>query len=335
MSPPDPFDFDDLIAYLQAWFSWKKADNPRYGHRRFAMDCGQSNPGALANVFNGNRFPTDALLTSFLPALKLHEHPEAQAVEGADDAMVELLFLLRDLGEARRELALKRAELEEVDARTEGRQDLVSRRQRQSRGRMLLRARQEVEACELQLKAARALRSFEPLEREGYRVLSSWYYPVIVELTRCVGFTWDGAWISEALGGVISSAEADEALLALESIGALRRTGAGVERAAPTAVTPKTVQSMAVSQYYGGIYAQCGRSLRRLLKPEERAYNAACRLGGVTVAVPGEAVARVHALMQTFQTQLLAELESFDAQPDAVYQVYLHAFPFTEPLGAA
>lgn len=75
---PDLADFLDYRAYLDAWFSWKKATNKRFSHRLFARLSGQSNPSLLLQIIQGKRNLTERTQESYIGALGL-DPDDAQA----------------------------------------------------------------------------------------------------------------------------------------------------------------------------------------------------------------------------------------------------------------
>lgn len=51
----DIYDHIDLRHYLDAWFRSRKASNPRYSHRAFALKLKSRDPSVLLNIIRGRR----------------------------------------------------------------------------------------------------------------------------------------------------------------------------------------------------------------------------------------------------------------------------------------
>lgn len=94
---PVVYDYLDFRAYLAAWFSAKKAANPRFSHRMFARRAGQKSPSLLHHVIEGKRNLTPATVESFVQALRIG------AAEGS------FFGLLVDLGQAETDSERNRA----------------------------------------------------------------------------------------------------------------------------------------------------------------------------------------------------------------------------------
>ncbi len=70
-APPDVFEHLDYRAFLRAWFTWKKGDNPRFSHRMFARMAKISSPSLLHHVMEGKRNLTPRTATSVADAMSL------------------------------------------------------------------------------------------------------------------------------------------------------------------------------------------------------------------------------------------------------------------------
>jgi len=68
---PSVFDYLDHREWLRDWFAAKRAQNPRYSHRLFAMRAGFRSPSMLHLVMTGQRNLTDASFARFCKALGL------------------------------------------------------------------------------------------------------------------------------------------------------------------------------------------------------------------------------------------------------------------------
>ena len=73
---PEIFGFLSYREFLKAWFTWKKAVNPRFSYRLFARLTQQRSPSLLMHVIEGKRNLTPALVLSYEQALKLSEEEQ-------------------------------------------------------------------------------------------------------------------------------------------------------------------------------------------------------------------------------------------------------------------
>ncbi|MCB9684695.1 MAG: TIGR02147 family protein [Alphaproteobacteria bacterium] len=76
MQPPDPFAHTDHRAYLEAWYRWRKAKNPRFSYRALSRRLGSNDPSAVLNVVRGRRGLTDDRVEQLVEILELDE-PQA------------------------------------------------------------------------------------------------------------------------------------------------------------------------------------------------------------------------------------------------------------------
>lgn len=74
---PDIFGYLDYRAFLADWFTWRKAENPRFSHRLFARLSGQRSPSLLLSVIDRQRNLTPATVEAFGQAMKLNEEQQA------------------------------------------------------------------------------------------------------------------------------------------------------------------------------------------------------------------------------------------------------------------
>lgn len=74
---PSVYAYLDHRLFLQDWFSWKKAKNPRFSHRMFARLAGQRSPSLLLLVSRGERNLTPRTAAAFCKAMDLGEEESA------------------------------------------------------------------------------------------------------------------------------------------------------------------------------------------------------------------------------------------------------------------
>ena len=71
LPPPDIFSTLDHRTWLEAWFDWKKVQNPRFSHRMFARMAGHKSPSLLLLVMQGKRNLTPKTTEGFIRATGL------------------------------------------------------------------------------------------------------------------------------------------------------------------------------------------------------------------------------------------------------------------------
>jgi uncharacterized protein (TIGR02147 family) len=70
---PDIFGYLDYRRYLEAWFAWRKKDNPRFSHRAFMRRAGVTSPSLLLSVIERQRNLTPGTAEAFTKAMRLSE----------------------------------------------------------------------------------------------------------------------------------------------------------------------------------------------------------------------------------------------------------------------
>ncbi|MCA9491767.1 MAG: TIGR02147 family protein, partial [Myxococcales bacterium] len=73
MQPPDPFAFDDHRAYIEAWYRWRKVENPRFSYRMLSRRLNSTDPSAVLNVVRGRRGLTDDRVEQLLEIFGLDD----------------------------------------------------------------------------------------------------------------------------------------------------------------------------------------------------------------------------------------------------------------------
>lgn len=74
---PNLFDYTDYRKFLEDYQREEHIKNPHFSHRYFAQKAGFTSSGLLANIMNGRRNLTDALIGKFSRALKFNKKEEA------------------------------------------------------------------------------------------------------------------------------------------------------------------------------------------------------------------------------------------------------------------
>lgn len=71
MRGPDVHRYLDFRAFLRDWFAARREADPRFSRRAFARLAGKSSPGLLAEVMDGDRQLTPAMVEAFAGAMGL------------------------------------------------------------------------------------------------------------------------------------------------------------------------------------------------------------------------------------------------------------------------
>ena len=319
MIPPDIFDYSDYRPFLTAWLEFKKNDParaklPPYSHRMFAREAGLANVGTLASVISGSRHLTEALLKAFLVPLGLEE-PDAQ-----------FLGMLATAAERRKEEAKLKAALQALPE--SGAQQAVKRRT--VLAWQVEQAEGALREAEDALVGARRMHRAELLNAARSRLMGEWYIAAILELSKCVGFRRDPAWIAAALRAKVTPEEVQQALHVLEEAGQLHDQAGGAESSATPLVTADAVDSAAVRRSYEGYFARSLDAFHSTL--DTREFGLRCRLGALTIAVPSSEVPRLREHALQTRKDLFQFMEGLQGTRDSVYVALVHVFPITEVL---
>lgn len=177
------------------------------------------------------------------------------------------------------------------------------------------------------ISATRAFREARPIEAEGFRYLSHWYYPAIRELACLPEFQADPEWIAGVLRPSITVAEARRAMQALVDLGMLAPDRDGVLRPVDaTVVTPHEVRGLAVHNYHHGMLDLAREAIERF-RPSQRHFSAA------TISVPGSLVPWLKEELDALQERILDRAEQHQGKAEQVLQVHMHFFPLSTSAG--
>ncbi|MES2641729.1 MAG: TIGR02147 family protein [Myxococcota bacterium] len=175
-----------------------------------------------------------------------------------------------------------------------------------------------------------AVRRFQGAQRDidaAFLLCSRWYVPAILELSRCVGFREDPAWIAATIRPPITPAEAAEAVEALIAQRALRRDEAGVLRpAAMVWATDREVDRIAgvgVATFHRDILARASEALDSATK-EERHFSTVC------IAVPTADIAEIKASIGRFIEGVAGRYADDIARGEQVLQLSVQLIPMSD-----
>jgi uncharacterized protein (TIGR02147 family) len=163
------------------------------------------------------------------------------------------------------------------------------------------------------------------IDSSRFLYLSDRLYPAVLELSRCVGFRADPAWIAARLTPPVPTERAAEALALLERLGFLVREGDRLVPAEPVVRTSANVARLGSFGYHRQTNELVGELLDRVWDPEAGIADETAFLG-LTLAVPQERLADLRRLLWEAQLQIAHQCEAWDA-PDRVVQVTIQMYP--------
>ncbi len=155
------------------------------------------------------------------------------------------------------------------------------------------------------------------LQTDLFDVMSNWYYPAIMELTRIEGFRNDPAWIAKTLG--IATVQSRWAIEQLVRLGLLKRNGKAICKSEPHMDSmEKGVTTPALRRLQKQVLQKAIHSLEN--DPiEERSVTS------MTMAINPSKIQIAKKLIEEFSDQLCNVLESGSRKK--VYQFSVTLFP--------
>jgi len=168
------------------------------------------------------------------------------------------------------------------------------------------------------------------VEDAAYLLFSRWYYPAVLELTRCVGFRPDPLWIAATLQPTVSPEEAADALSTLSSAGLLTVGPDGVMRASEevfvTDHEATRVVSRALAPFHRLMLERAAGTLTEVTRDRRH-------LTTVTLALSEPLLAEIKGLMSRLNEEVIGrstqDPEATGAR-DRVYQLSMQLIPLTQ-----
>lgn len=167
-----------------------------------------------------------------------------------------------------------------------------------------------------------SLKGLHNLEKEKFDFLSKWYVVAIYVLIDLKDFKPYPDWIAKRFGGLITVAQAKEALENLEKLGMIEKDSIMGFRQVSGAVTvADDTRSVAVFNYH--------QSMIRLASEALRANQQSLReMNGATIAIPADRLPEIKERIRAFRKEINQLASSFP-DPDQVYQLNIQLFPLT------
>jgi uncharacterized protein (TIGR02147 family) len=170
-------------------------------------------------------------------------------------------------------------------------------------------------------------RSSQRLDLAEKEYHSSWFIPVIRELTTCPGFQEDSAWIAAQLEPNISENEAGHALDVLQRLGLLERDDSGrLVQATRAVTTGAQANGLYIRNYHAELMQRAVHAMHHL--PAEERY-----ISGLTLSASPATLTEVRRRVIEFRQELCALCDA-DPSPSRVIQLNLQLFPLSRSIGA-
>lgn len=202
--------------------------------------------------------------------------------------------------------------------------DLVSFEQAETRA-------QRSQAME-RVMATRRYRTAARVADGAWLVFTRWYYAAIVELTRCVGFQEDPAWIARTLRPPVTEEQAREALEALLAAGILVRGDDGaITPAAEIWATDHQVTRLAsagIAELHRWFLARASESLDTLPGTQRH-------LTSVSIPVSPALLAEIKKMISRFNEEVIGRAVASTVPREQVVQLSIQLLPVTTSTVAA
>lgn len=186
------------------------------------------------------------------------------------------------------------------------------------------RAEEEKLALRERLVTLRGHRDERKMTASQLRFLSRWHYSAIYAMLDSPRFRREPAWIAKKLGRGISVEDVKRAIGDLISLGLVREKDGKLVPTETAIATPDEVRDVAVRRYHENTLQLAKEALALDLSEREA--------GGLTLSLSAEHLPRLRERIRRFRKELNEEFGTAYGA-DRVYQLCLHLFPLTAPLG--
>ncbi len=174
------------------------------------------------------------------------------------------------------------------------------------------------------VKDLRAGEGITEISEEQHLILSDWFYFTIRELLCLKDFTPTGDWISQRMGGQISSREASAALRQLLNVGLIKNQGNHWEQSTTHIKTQDEIPSGALRNFHKKILAHSANAIDQI-PVNKREFLAS------SIAITEEMVPELKLKIKAFHDQILlwADNKTRQSPAEMVYQMNSQFFPMT------
>lgn len=171
------------------------------------------------------------------------------------------------------------------------------------------------------INALRRVHGAKQIEGDSYTYLSTWYCPVIRELSFRQDFIPNPEWISQQILPKITNDQAKEGLDLLQNLGMLTIHEDGTyEVHDGTIVTPYQVEGLAVHQYHHQMLTLAKESLERFTEEERH-------IMGLTVCIPQNMLPQLKQELNSMASRLLDMCDAEQKSAELAIQLGLYCFP--------
>jgi uncharacterized protein (TIGR02147 family) len=176
----------------------------------------------------------------------------------------------------------------------------------------------------IRINALRRVHGATRIEGDSYAYLSTWYCPVIRELSFRSDFAPNSNWISKHILPKITEEQASNGLSILQNLGMLtiNHDGSYVVQDG-TLVTPYQVKGLAVHNYHHQMLQLAQESLDRFTEEERHVM-------GLTVCVPKNMLRDLKQELNSMASRLLDMCDSEQETAEIAVQLGLYCFPVSE-----
>ncbi|MDB5049062.1 MAG: hypothetical protein JWO30_2133 [Fibrobacteres bacterium] len=169
------------------------------------------------------------------------------------------------------------------------------------------------------------------LESQQYEYYAKWWHTAVRSLLDMYEFRGDFKWLAKKLDPAITTAQAEQSVALLESLGLVLRDSGGRYKATHKSLTTGTpILPLAITKFHLGTLELAARCLDEVPKEERD-------LSCLTLGISRKTLDRIKQKLKRFRTELL-KLAEADEEADTVYHLNLHIFPLSKrdkPEGAA
>lgn len=163
------------------------------------------------------------------------------------------------------------------------------------------------------------------LDLEQYKYLSNWYYTAIREMVTLKDFKENGAWIAKKLGGLITPAQARQAIEVLLDLKLLRREGSyQLVQTSNYVTTGNDVGSVSAFLYH--------QQMIKLAEEALKKSSATRNLTALTFTIQKKDYEMIVHEINEFRKRIIAILQNREVQnkDEQLYQFNAHLFPITK-----
>ena len=156
---------------------------------------------------------------------------------------------------------------------------------------------------------------------DAFELVSNWYCFAIINLSECVGFSWDKDYIAKKLN--ISHAEARDALSRLENVGLIRKIENGFEVVSDFVIGPDKVSSTAVKRSHHDL-------LQKALTALEEGSIEERNITGIGIALTEGEYHNMVKDIAKFRREMVKKYGYSNQKKNKVYQLELALFALTK-----